>query len=68
MVCKDADRSSKLKRIYQNSRRDFLLGVSHLGVKLKTAWDTSHRAARQGALSALPPRAALGKLLRQTKR
>jgi hypothetical protein len=49
MVCKDADRSSKLKRMCQNSRRDFLLGVSHLGVTLKTAWDMSHRAARQGA-------------------
>ena len=30
MVCTDADRSSKLKRICENSRRDFL--VSHLGV------------------------------------
>ena len=60
MVCTDADRSSKLKRMCQNSRRDFLPGVSHLGVKLKTAWVMSHRAVRQGALSALPPMSGAG--------
>jgi hypothetical protein len=60
MVCTDADRSSKLKRTCQNSRRDFLPGVSHLGVRLKTAWVMSHRAVRQGALSALPPMSGAG--------
>jgi hypothetical protein len=44
----------------QNSHRDFLLGVPHLGVTLKTAWVMSHRAARQGALSALPPTGGAG--------
>ena len=41
-------------------RRDILLGVPHLGVTLKTAWVMSHRAARQGALSALPPMGGAG--------
>jgi hypothetical protein len=34
MVGTDADRSSKLKHTCQNSRRDFLPGLSHLGVAL----------------------------------
>jgi IstB-like ATP binding protein len=60
MVCTDADRSSKLKRMCQNSCRDFLLGVRIWVWPSK--WVMSHRAARQGALSALPQWAALGKL------
>ena len=47
MVCTDADRSSKLKRMCQNSRRDFLPGVSHLGVTLKNRM--GHVASRREA-------------------
>ena len=67
MVCTDADRSSKLKRMCQNSRRDFLPGVSHLGITLKNRM--GHVASRREArrVVGITPNERRWGLLRQTK-